>query len=199
VSGIKSAYIYVLICVISLVLQSPVSLNIHNQGQGIGLISPVYFMYGGRWNVVPDQEIDIDTVMRNCIEIDSGQDILEGALVYKIQRKHIESDKSAQDESKHIQLLVAWHVEYTKELHVCALIVEHDGELDEHKLRMLHQKYWHLLNAQVDPIKNNWRLNDATVLKTEIKVINGGYRWDIFISEEREYIIKRPFWIDTTR
>jgi hypothetical protein len=154
-------------------------------------------MHGGKWHVVPDQEIGVNAVMRNRIEFGSGKDILEGALVYRIQRKHAESAKPAQDESKHIQLLVVWYVERTKELHVRTLIVEHDGELDEHKLRILHQKYWHLLNARVDPIKNNWQLNNATV-KTKIKAMNGGYRWNIFISDKERYIVNRPFWIDTT-
>jgi hypothetical protein len=153
-------------------------------------------MHGGKWHVVPDQEINVDAVMRNCIEFE--QDILEGALVYKIQRKHVKSGKSARYESNHIQLLVAWCVEHT-ELHVRALLVEHDGELDEHKLRSLHQKYWHLLNAQVDAIKSDWQLNGGSVLKTKIKAMNGGYRWDVFISKGSEYIVKRPFWIDTTR
>jgi hypothetical protein len=87
----------VLICVVSLALQSPVLLNIHNQCQGINLTSPVYFIHGGRWPIAPDQAIDVNAVMQNPIEFDAKQNILEGALVYRIQRKHI---TSAQDESK---------------------------------------------------------------------------------------------------
>jgi predicted deacetylase len=98
----------VLIRVVSFALQSLVELNIYNQCKSINLTSPVYFMSGGKWNVVPEQEIDVNTVMRNCIELDSGQDMLEGALVYRIQaKKHTESDKTDQDELKHIWLLVA--------------------------------------------------------------------------------------------
>jgi hypothetical protein len=41
-------------------------------------------------------------------------------------------------------------------------------------------------------------LNDATV-RTKIKTMNGGYRWDIFIYEEVGYNDKRPLWIDTTK
>jgi hypothetical protein len=190
---------YVLICIASLVLKSPVSLNIHNRCQNISLISPVYFIRGGKWHVVLDQEIDIDAVMRNCIEFDFRHDTLEGALVYKIQREHVGSDKSVQNESKYIQLLVAWHVEHTKGLHVRALLVEYDRELDKRKLWTLHQKYWHLLNTQINPIKSNWRLNDATLLKTKVKAMNGGCRWDIFISKGAEYVVERPLWIDTKR
>jgi hypothetical protein len=96
----------VLICVVRLALQLP-TLNIHNLCQGINLTSPVYFTHGGRWNVVLDQEIGVDTVMRNRLEFNSKHDILEGALVYKVQRKqHIESDEFIQDGLKDIELLV---------------------------------------------------------------------------------------------
>jgi hypothetical protein len=156
-------------------------------------------MSSGRWHVVPDQEIDVDTVMRNCIEFSSRQDILEGALVYRIQRKHAEYDRPAQDRSKCIQLLVAWHVEHTKELHMRALLIEHDGELDEDKLRQVYQKYWHSLDTLVNSTEMNWLLDDATMLETKIKAMNGDYRWDIFISEGSKYYAKRPLWLDTTR
>jgi hypothetical protein len=191
---------YALICVTSLVLQSLISLNIHNQSQSVNLISPVYFTHGGMWYVVPDQEIDADAVTRNYLEFNSGQDISEGALAYRIQEQYIESDKHAQYESKRIQLLVAWRIEHTNGLHVRALLVEHDKEFnwDEDKLRRLYQKYWHLLDAQIDPIKSKWLLNETTVLEIEVKVMSGGYRWDIFISEEKkvENNIERPLWID---
>jgi hypothetical protein len=180
-------------------LQSLVSLNIYNQCQAINLASPVRFVHGGRWTVIPDPEIDVNTVMRNYIEFDSEQDILEGALMYRTQRQHAESDESARDESRRIQLLVAWHVEHTKELHIRALLVEHDRELDEDKLKKLHQKCWHLFNAWVDPIENEWLLDNAKKLKTKIKAMNGGYRWDIFIHETEGYYERRSFWIDTTR
>jgi hypothetical protein len=152
VSNTISIYIYVLIYAVSLTLQSPISLNIRNRCQGINLTFPVYFIHGGRWHVAPDQEIDFNAVMQNCLEFDVGQDILEGTLVYRIQRKHTES---VQDGSKRTHLLVAWHVERTRGLHVRALLIEHDNELDEDKLRRLHQKYWHSLGAWVNPIASN--------------------------------------------
>jgi hypothetical protein len=183
-------------------LQSPVLLNVHNRYQDINLVSPVYFIDGGIWHVTPDHEIYVNSVMRNRIEFNPGQDILEGALVYNIQRmQHSESDISAHGEATYIQLLVAWHIERTKELHVRALLVEHDREFDwdEEKLKRLHQKYWHSLNARVDHIGSNWVLSDNTVLATAIKLMNEGYKWDIFISEGVEDNVERPLWIDTER
>jgi hypothetical protein len=70
-------------------------------------------------------------------------------LVYRIQRKHV---GFAQDESKHIWLLVAWGGEHIKGLHVCALVVEHNKRLDEDRLKRLHQKYWSLLEEQFNAI-----------------------------------------------
>jgi hypothetical protein len=136
--------------------------------------------------------------MGKCIEFNSGQNIMEGIMTYKIQRKHDRSVKITQNESKIIHLLIDWHFEHTKELHVRALLVEHDGELDEHKLRRLHQKYWHPLNAWVNPIIGNWLLDDATVWTiTEVK--NRGYKWNIIISEgDKDFPIK-PSWIDAER
>jgi hypothetical protein len=182
VSSIRNVYIlYVLICIVSLALHSPVSLNIHNQCKNINLISPVCFMHGGRWNEVLDQEIDVNVVMKNHIEFDAEQDILEGALVYKVQKKHVESD---QDESKCIWLLVAWSGEHKKGLHVCALLAEYNKRLDEDRLGKLYERRWPLLKTQVNTTKSNWMLNDTTMLVMTIRVANRGYRWDIFISEE---------------
>jgi hypothetical protein len=203
----------VLIYVISFVLQPLVLLNIHNQCQDVNLTSPVYFINGGEWCVAPDQKIDVDAVVKNYLEFDSEQDMLEGALIYRIQRretsffeierktqrKRVKIDKSAQDESKHIQLLIAWHGEYTKGLHVRALLVEHDKEFDEDELRQLHQKCWHPMNAFVNPIEDNWLLDDAAVLTTTVKTMNGGCRWDVLITEGIEDNVERPLWIDAER
>jgi hypothetical protein len=185
--------------VVSFVLCSPVSLNIHNQCNDINLTSPTYFVHGGKWHAVPDQKIGVNAIMRNRLEFDPGQDILDGILTYRIQKQYTESDEPIQDESKHIQLLVAWHVEHTKESHVRVLLVEHDNELDENDLRKLHQKYWHSLKERVDPIKNNWISHDKTVLETTIRLMNENYRWDVFISEGKKKNIERSLWIDTAK
>jgi hypothetical protein len=103
----------VLICIISLTLQLPILLNIHNRCQNINLTSPVCFVHGGRWRAAPDFETNVNAVMKNLLGFDSGQDILEGILAYKIQRRHDNYDKSAYDESKDIQFLVAWYVSPT--------------------------------------------------------------------------------------
>jgi hypothetical protein len=157
-------------------------------------------MNGGKWHIVPDQEINANAIMRYRLEFDSGQDILEGALLYKIQRQqHTEADRPARGESKHIQLLVVWHVKYTEVLYVHTLLVEHGRKLDKDKLKRLYQKYWHLLDPWVSSTEIDWLLDDASILKTRVNVMNEGYRCDIFISEGTEDDIERPFWIDAKR
>jgi hypothetical protein len=190
--------LFVLICV-SLVLQSPVLLNIDNRYQDINLTSPIYFIHGGRWHAAPDQEADANSIIRCHFEFDYGQDLPEGALVCRIQRKYAGSDEPIQNGSISTQLLVAWRVERTKELNVRVLLVGHSKKLDEVKLRRLHQKYWHSLGAWFGFIERNWLLDDATALATTIKVISGGYRWDIFISEGTKDNIEMPLWINTER
>jgi hypothetical protein len=178
----------VLIYVISFALQLLIPLNIHNWCQDINLTSPVYFIRGGKWHITPDQRIRVDAIMQNCLEFDSGQDVLEGALAYRLQRKHA---KSAQYELNHIWFVVAFHSEHTKRLHVHALLVKHNERLDEYKLRKLYRKRWTLLKAQANITRGHWLLDDTTMLETTIKVMNEGYRWDIFISGRINYHIKR--------
>jgi hypothetical protein len=178
----------VLICVISLALQLPVSLYIHNWCQDIYLTSPVYFMRGGRWCAVPGRRIHIDAVMQNRLGFDIEQGLIEGALAYKLREKCAASD---QDELNNIWFIVAWHGEHTKGLHIHALLVKHDKKLDEYKLRKLCQKRWPLLKAQANVIRGNWPLDDATVLETTIKVMHESHRWDIFISGRISYNVKR--------
>jgi hypothetical protein len=137
-------------------------------------------MSGGKWYIVPGQRIYADAVMQNRIELDVEQDILEGALAYRLRRKYA---KSTQDESNRIWFIVAWHGEHKKELHVRALLIEHDKRLDENKLRKLYQKRWPLLREQINTTRGSWQLDDMTTLETTVKVTNGGYKWDIFISE----------------
>jgi hypothetical protein len=136
-------------------------------------------MHGGKWRAALDQEISVNVTMQNRIEFDAKQDILKGALVYKIQ--HIEAD---QDESTHNWLLIAWHSEYTSGSHVRALVVEYNKQLDGDRLRRLYEKRWDSLRAQDNATGGSWSLNDTTKLVTTVNVTNGGYKWDISISEE---------------
>jgi hypothetical protein len=177
-------------------------LNVHNLCRDINLTSPVHFIHGGRWNVVPDQEIDVNDVTRNRIELDSEQDVLKGALIYRIRmRQYGESYEFVEKGSKYTHFLIAWYAEPTKGLNICAVLVEYDSGFnwDGDKLRRLHQKCWHSLDAFVNFIRSNWLLNDRKILATTIKAMNGGYRWDIFITEGIKNNVERPLWINIER
>jgi hypothetical protein len=174
---------YILICVFSFALRLAVSLNIYNQCKEINLTSPVYFIHGGKWYAELDQKIDTDAKMQNHIELDAKQDILEGALVYRVQRKHT---VPAQDESKGVWLLITWNSDYTKEPDVCALVIEHNKQLDEDRLRKMYQKSWSLFKTRASITKNNWVLSGMAILITTVSVTNGGYGWRVSISEEEE-------------
>jgi hypothetical protein len=164
-------------------LQPSIVFNIYNQCQAINLTSPVYFVHGGKWHATHDHKTNANVIMRNHLELDSRVDILEGVLIYRIQRKDNIFANLFHNESKYIQLLIAWRVEHTEGLHVLSFLVKHKGKLDEHKLRKLHQKYWHVLKVLDKLVLNGLMLDNATVLKTRVKGMNEGYWWDIFISE----------------
>jgi hypothetical protein len=179
-------------------------------------------------SIAPDPEIDAKSVMKNHLEFDSRRNILEGALLYKIQvRRYVKSVRSTQDESECIQLLVAWRVGHTKEPGLYILLIRHDKKLDwnEHKLKWLYQEYWNLLDTQVNSIGRNWLLlndkmvdeygnfivdhwlSDDIVVLTEISVRNECRKWDISISggtRDNNKILmdvnfERPLWIDAER
>jgi hypothetical protein len=106
-----------------------------------------------------------------------------------------------QDEPKPVQLLVIWHGEYAKELHVHALLMELDNDFnwDEDKLRRLHKNCRCSLDTYIDPSSNEWLLRDMTTLVTTVKVMNEGHRWDISISKGIRSNAKRLLWTDTKR
>jgi hypothetical protein len=191
-----------LIYIVSLVLQSPVLLNIYiyNRCQNINLTSLIYFTHDERWHKVPYPKADVIDVMRNRVEFGSGQNILEEALIYRLQKiQYAESDKFVHNESKKVQLLVAWRVEHTRELHARALLVEYVRKLNEDRLRRLYQKCRDSLKVQINPIRNNWILDDTTVLTTRIRAMDGGYGWDILISKGAKNNVERPLRINVKK
>jgi hypothetical protein len=200
VSTVRNVDFSVLTCVVSLILRSPILPSIYNLCRNINLTSPVYFVHGGKWNVTPNQKIHAGSVMKNRVRFDFGQDLLDGVLIYRIQRRHMNFDDEDEDELT-CQLLIAWHVEHTKRLDVRVLVVKHDEfDWNGDKLKQLYQKCWQPLSVLANSIGSNWLLDDTTVLETMIKTMNEGYRWDIFISERRTYeSFVKPLWIDVER
>jgi hypothetical protein len=184
---------------------------VRNQYSDIELVPLVYFCNLGSYNEYTVERTDIGAMMK--IGFSFGLDKLPGGiLMYEVQRKgNTESDhqsstdatsiEGVEDTSKTMRLLVVWKIEHFEEARAHIVLVEHDKDLewDEDKLRWLHQKCWHPLNAWINPTRNNWLLDDGAVLETTSKVMNGGHRWDISISEGDNDNVMRPLWIDVER
>jgi hypothetical protein len=194
----------VLIYAVSLSIQPSFKLNIHNQCSNVDLVSPTYATSDElECYRAPDHNVCVGGMTRAGFIIYKPGSLSYIVLIYRLQRKQQhESTGISKDTSNISQLLVICKFSESQESYAGMLLVEHDKKLDwdEDKLKQLHQKYWHLLNVLVDPIRSDWLLNDKkTVLATTIKAMNGGYRWDIFISEEERNNAERPLWIDAER
>jgi hypothetical protein len=195
---------------VSLYLQLPACVTIHNQCSNIKLVSPVYFGNGIVCPKLSDQQIDIDTAMRACFEINVTQNDFEYVLLFKLQRysdsQHnmdtstIETNKR---ETTYVYMLVVWRVKDDK-FAVYVASVEHTREFiwNEDKLRKLYNKNYSRLNGYDDTISDTWLVDNNIVLKTTFnaRVLERTPELSISISEEKksDYAM-RPIWIDTTR
>jgi hypothetical protein len=196
---------------ISLNLQLPALVTIHNQCSNIELVSPVYFGNGAVCPKLFDQQIAIDTEIRTSFEIYATQDGFEGALLYKLQ-KHVVSDdqrnmdtlttKTNENEAKCVQLLVAWKVKDSKSF-VYETLVEHVKEFtwDENELRKLYNKNHSRLKEYNSIMSDRWLIDNNMVLKTsfEVRGLKGNFELSISISEKERYDYMRPLCIDLER
>jgi leucyl aminopeptidase (aminopeptidase T) len=200
-----------LIYTVSLDLQLPVCITIHNQCSNIELVKLVYFSNGAVCPQLSSQQIDIDTKTRASFEIDATQDEFEGALLYKLQRYsnskynmdtlNIEANKN---ETKCVQMLVAWKVT-DSESFVYVVLVEHVKEFtwNEDELKKLYYENQHLLKESNGAISDTWFVENNVILKTTFKVrgLKGNFELSVSISEEEERYnyAMRPLCVDLER
>jgi hypothetical protein len=201
-----------LIYTVSLKLQLPPRVIIHNQCSKINLVSPIYFGNGAVCPKLSYQQIDINAKTRVCFEINATQDDFEGALLYKLQR-HVESDNRRnmnilttevnENEAKCVQMLVAWKVEDSK-LFVLLALIEHTKEFtwngDELKKLYYKNRLW--LKRYVSTTLDIWSMDNNMALKTTFRVrdLQGDSDLSISISErENNGYAVRPIWINTER
>jgi hypothetical protein len=199
-----------LIYAVSLDLQLPACVTIHNQCSNTELAKPVYFSNGAVCPQLSNQQIDIGAKMRASFEINATQDEFEGALLYKLQRYSnsqynmdtlaIETNKN---ETTHIYMLAIWKVKDFKPFaHV--VLVEHTEEFtwNEDRLRKLYDKNNDWLREHDDIISDVWLIDDNMTLKMSFKVrgSKGNFELSIFISEEEknDYAM-RPLCVDFER
>jgi hypothetical protein len=186
---------------------SRVPILVHNQCSGFELTSSIYFVHNAIWIRSPDQKVDANTVARASLGRDVTKDEFSSALIYKLQRKNIESgsqpnaDKTfSEDTSTSIQLLIMWRSTEKDELSLHALLIKHSNEIiwDEDKLKKLYSMHLDLL-VNDKAVRDTWLLDNVTVLRTMLRWEYGKNMTEIIISEEtKEDDSKEPLWVPSS-
>jgi hypothetical protein len=157
------------------------------------LTSSVYFSECTACHVPPNQQIDTGDTMKASFGIGSKQDDLEGALLYKIQGKHVDRtgnqpiSNTVSDKDTNIYLLVVWNDGWKwsdYEFYVCLIACANDFTWDEDKLWTLYKKYMDKFHKNYKPNISTWLMNDGTLMKTKFNITYGSdYKLDVIISE----------------
>jgi hypothetical protein len=180
---------FILICPVSLTLQSSIYMTIKNECSDIELTSLAHFIKDTACHIQFPQQVNPESKMKVNFITGTDRDRFGGVLLYHLQRK----------ENTSIQLLVIWGYK-SERIYLDAWLVEHESALvwDKGKLKMLYDrcniKYglYYKLNA--------WLLDDNTKLKTWCTSSHGGFKMEITISEERyASTFQKPLWIDSNR
>jgi hypothetical protein len=135
--------------------------------------------------------------------IDSRQEDVKGALLYKLQGKYAtRTDGKSNDNAASIEntitnvcLLVIWDVGNMQyNFYVCLIECAADFTWDEDKLWKLCRKYNDQFCKGYESNTARWLVNDSTLVKTKLGVTYGSdYKLDIVISEGYgKYNMKRP-------
>jgi hypothetical protein len=116
-------------CAVSFIKEA-LKITIHNLYSGLELTSPAYFSTGTTYCVPPNQQTNASNTVEASFGIDSKQKVFEGALLYKLKRKHNtktsnqpnNSNASIKDIATSIYLLVTWNVrDYAFASRVCLI------------------------------------------------------------------------------
>jgi hypothetical protein len=163
-----SHYVYTLMHIISIELQTTMEVNIHNQCSDFRLRYDGHFSNGADWGEYPDFEVDTDSMM--SVEIMPILSSFGGVLMYKLQRKQVKSGK--QPEPTHIRLFIAWKSESYKKLHVFVQLIKCDkaSGWDETILEEYCQRYANQFSTYTGPVKDTWLMPDGTVLMTRLEL-----------------------------
>jgi hypothetical protein len=187
------------------------SITIHNQYPDLELTSPVYFSTGIPCYVSPSQKIDISNMtMEASFGIAFKQEIFEGALLYKLRKKHTtktdsQSDNSTvfiDDTTANMHLLVVWNIgDDYHTFRVCLIECTNDFTWDEDKLWALYRDYNDQFREGYKSNTNTWLMNSGAVMKTRRSITYGSdYKLDIVISEGAgKYEMSKPIKIDPER
>jgi hypothetical protein len=174
----------VLICTISLPIQPSVKLNIYNQCLNVDLVSPTYITgYRSECHRPPDYKVCVGDTTRYSFIIKSNY-ATGGALIYKLQRKHMhKSTKIGKYTSRATHLLVVWEFSSSRVLYVDVILVRHDKRLDKDDLKCLYRENFDRFRLCSDFATELWSLDDNTVLRTTFEIMNEDHLSTIIISE----------------
>jgi hypothetical protein len=205
---------------ISLKLQLPACVTIHNQCLNIKLLSSVYFSNAEICPKLSEQQIDIGTKMMTCFEINLTQDEFEGALLLKLQRYsnwydmllfklqgyfnwyNMDTSTTETNKEKCTYMLVAWGRHHSIPS-VDVTLIEHAKEFtwNEEKLKRLYDKNRDRFKKYEDTISSTWVMDDNIALKTifGVNYLEENFELNITVSEEKDEYAISPFCIDLER
>jgi hypothetical protein len=163
-----SYYVYILIHTISVKRSPTMKVNIHNQCSDYMLLYLGHFGGYFKWDYYDAQEIDSDSM--RSIDLTPDWAVIEGSLVYKLERKHIKSND--QPEPMHIQLSIFWKSEGYRDFCVFVHLRECNRwpDWDEFEVKEHYQRHASQLCTYTGPIRDTWLISGDTVLMTELKL-----------------------------
>jgi hypothetical protein len=177
-------------------LQASIEVDIQNQCSGFGLVSPVYFCDGAACDIPLDQNIASKSSMKTEFSADLSRSTFQGAIMYEVRAistplNETDADNTMTETSKNasisIQLLVAWKASRYHDPFIFAALLEHESIFtwNERRLRqLLLEEYYNRFKLLNYGEINTWLMQDGTVLKTTMGVMDKGqYKLQIAISE----------------
>jgi hypothetical protein len=182
-------------------------ITIHNLYPSLELTSPIYFGTDTTCHVSSSQQTGNGTVIEACFGIDSKQEDISGALLYKLQRKHttrIDNRLNSgttfiEDTTTDMYFLVVWNVrDYDHKFYACLIECTNDFAWDEAKLWALYEKYNSQFYANYKSSINTWLMHGDTVMTSKLDVTYGSdYKLNTVISEGTgRHNMKTPMKID---
>jgi hypothetical protein len=186
------------------------NITIRNLYPDLDLTSPVYCNNGALCYVPPRQQIHTGSTMKASFGMVIMQYNFEGALLYKLQRRHAtrtynqpnSSVAYTKDTATNIHLLVVLDVkDHPPKFSACLIEYADYFTWDEDKLWALYKKYRNRFHTNYKSSIITWLMNDGTVVETKLDATHRfDYKLNIVLSEGiREHNTRRPMEVDPKR
>jgi hypothetical protein len=180
--------------------QPAMKVEIHNKCSHIELVDPLYFSDGAICLIPLDQKVAPGGTLDTAFKIDLTRMDFEGALIYRLRKKGINSGQQSNADTKNIDrnwssyvwLLVGWRMERFNNPRVYMLLVEHGEEFvwGEDMLFYRHKKFRRLLNVDNGSVTSTWLMEDDYVLRLALDSVGNkkyGIRITIFDGVKDDY------------